>query len=249
MNIINAMIVDDEKKAIVVLRKLLQEYCPEVNIIAEAGRVNDAISLIEIHNPQLIFLDIEMPGKSGFDLLEKISGRNFHVIFVTAHSEFALKAFRFSVTDYLLKPVGIDELKQAIEKVKLLINAYVPDASSVKKAEAPVIRTLRISSTEGVIFVYLEHIIRVEAAGAYSHIYLENNKHYMVSDHLKLLNEYLTPPVFMRIHRSHIINLQKIKEVISKNGLFAEMTDGSLIEVAKRNRADFLKKIHQKPEN
>jgi two-component system LytT family response regulator len=237
---ITALIVDDEEKAVVVLRKLLEEYCPEVKVIAQASRVNKATQLIEELRPQLIFLDIEMPGKSGFDLLENLRERNFHVILVTAHSEFALKAFRFSVTDYLLKPVAPEELLLAVKKVKNFIDA--PLASKVSGSQPAV--TLRIPSTEGVIFVYLEHVIRVEAEGAYSHIHLDNGKHYLISENLKELEEHLDPSVFIRVHRSHVINLKKIKSVIDKHGLFAEMEDGTLVEVARRTRADFLKLIH-----
>jgi two-component system LytT family response regulator len=238
---IDALIVDDERKSIEVLRKLLKEYCPDVNIVGDAARVMPAVQLIEKLHPHLIFLDIEMPGLSGFELLEKIRGKNIHVVFVSAYSEFALKAFRFSVVDYLLKPVGIDELKQAVEKVKALITAYAPELLLNKKSDSPQVQTLRIPSAEGVIFVYLENIIRVEAEGSYSHIYLDNRKHYMISDNLKSLSAYLELPVFVRIHRSHIINLKKIKSVISKQGIMVEMSDGSIIEVAKRNRADFMK--------
>src|SRR5580692_7404342 len=111
---ITALLVDDIEKANVVLRRQLIEHCPEVKIIGEAEDADEAMKKIELHHPQLVFLDIEMEGKDGFDLLEETRERNFHVIFVTAHSEFAIKAFRFSVTDYLLKPVSGSILKQAV---------------------------------------------------------------------------------------------------------------------------------------
>lgn len=236
---IRAIIVDDERKAIVVLRKLLNEYHPEVKILAEASRVTQAIQQIEEHKPELIFLDIEMPGSSGFDLLEEIRGRNIHVVFVTAHSEFAIKAFRFSVIDYLLKPVGVEELREAIHKVKTQIKTLAERSPSASTAA----QTLRIPTSEGIIFVYLEHIIRVEAHGAYSNIYLDNGRSYLVSHYLKSLLEYLTPPTFVRIHRSHVINVEKVKSIVKKDSLFVEMSDGSMLEVAKRNRTEFIKMI------
>lgn len=241
---INALIVDDETKAVVVLRKLLAEHSPEVKILGEASRVDKAIELIQEHKPQLIFLDIEMPGKSGFDLLEKIAERNFHVIFVSAHSEFALKAFRFSVTDYLLKPVGIEELKQAVKKVKDLIDGHSSGHSMQHASEFASIQTLRIPTTEGTIFVYLSNIVRMEAEGAYTNVYVDNGKKYMVSDYLKQVEDLVDPSLFMRVHRSHTINLKKIKKVIDRNGLFAEMEDGALVEVSRRIKSDFLKRIH-----
>lgn len=232
---INAIIVDDEEKSIVVLNRLLKAHCPEVSIVAEVDEVDKAIVAIEKYHPQLIFLDIELAGESGFDLLERIKERNFHVIFITAHSEFALKAFRFSVTDYLLKPVGIDLLKQAIEKVSKLDNTH---------SDATGMQTLRIPSINGMAFAYFKDIVRMEAEGAYTHIYLDNGKHYMSSYRLKQFEEHLDPSLFLRMHRSHLINIKKIKSIVNKDGLFAIMTDGTSIEVPRRNKEEFMKRVH-----
>lgn len=232
---INSIIVDDETKAIILLRKQLKRHCPEVNVVAEAQRIDEAIRLIELNHPQLLFLDIEMAGGSGFDLLEKIHDRNFHVIFVTAHSEFAIKAFRFSVTDYLLKPVNRETLILAVKKVKHLIDISVATST---------IQTLRIPSINGMTFVNITEIIRMEADGPYTHIYTDNDKHYMSSHHLKQFEEHLDSSIFLRIHRSHLINRGKVKSIIDKQGLLIEMEDGMKIVVPRRSKQDIIKMLH-----
>jgi two-component system LytT family response regulator len=235
---INSLIIDDEAKAISLLRKQLTKHCTEVEVMAEAQRIDEAVPLIKLHRPQLIFLDIEMSGGTGFDLLEKIQERNFHVIFVTAHSEFAIKAFQFSVTDYLLKPVNITLLKQAVQRVKNII-----DASTSNIFE----QTLRIPSTNGiVVFTYITNIIRLEADGPYTHIYITDGKHYMSSHNLKQFEEHLDSTLFLRVHRSHLINRNKIKSIIDKQGLQIQMVDGITIEVPRRNKQDVLKLLHVK---
>lgn len=233
---INALIVDDVAKSIVVLRRLLKEYCPEVNIVAESEDVDEALRLIELHHPHLVFLDIEMAGKNGFDLLEESKERNFHVIFVTAHSEFAIKAFRFSVTDYILKPVDSNILKQAVKKVIKLV-----ESSKSVNITGESFQTLRIPSIDGLAFVSFDDIIRMQAEGHYTHIYLVSGKHYLSSYNLQRFEEHLDHDLFLRVHRSHIINQKKIKSLIQIQGLFIEMIDGYRIEVPRRNKEEFLK--------
>jgi two-component system, LytTR family, response regulator len=238
---IKALIVDDVSKSIVVLRRLLNEHCPEVNIIAEAEDVDEALRLIELHHPQLVFLDIQMQGKNGFDLLEESKDRNFHVIFVTAHSEFAIDAFRFSVTDYLLKPVNSDILKQAVQKVIKLVE--LSDAANNTEST---FQTLRIPSIDGLAFVPFDDIIRMQADGHYTHIYTISGKHYLSSYNLQRFEEYLDHDLFLRTHRSHIINRKKIKSLIQSQGLIVQMIDGFRIEVPRRNKEDFLKLLQSK---
>ncbi len=231
---INSLIVDDEVKAIGLLRKQLKRHCPEINVVAEAQNIDDAISMIELYHPQLIFLDIEMARGSGFDLLEKVHIRSFHVIFVTAHSEFAIKAFRFSVTDYLLKPVNRELLVQAVQKVKYLLDVSTSASS---------IQSLRIPSTSGMTFVNITNIIRMEAEGPYTHIYMDNEEHCMSSHHLKQFEVHLDERVFLRVHRSHLINRNKIKTISDKGGLVIEMIDGVTIEVPRRSKQGILKML------
>jgi len=234
---IRSIIVDDEEKAILLLRRQLQKYCPNVEVIGECQRIDEAVKLIESAHPKLVFLDIEMAGGTGFDLLEKIKERNFHVIFVTAHSEFALKAFQFSVTDYLLKPVNRELLIQAVQKVKNLMDV----SASVSASE-----TLRITSTGGVAFLPIVGIIRMAAEGPYTHIYLDGGKHYLTSHHLKQFEEHLDSDIFIRVHRSHLINRSKIKSVVDRQTLHIIMSDGFIIEVPRRSKKEMLEMLNFK---
>jgi two-component system LytT family response regulator len=231
---IKAIIVDDESKGIQILRILIKNHCPDVEVIGWAEDVDEAIELITRMEPELVFLDIEMAGEGGFSLLEKIGQRNFHVVFVTAHSQYAVKAFRYSVADYLLKPVYVVELKQAIEKVKLLMQEQ-----KVMSPDENVETTLRIPLHQGAVFVKMHDIIRLEADGAYTRIFLSGKRTYLTSYNIKIFSEHLDMNLFMRIHRSHIINLNKIKKVIS-DGKHVEMTDDSAVKISRRIRCNFL---------
>lgn len=229
---IRAVIIDDEEKAIILLRKQLARFCPDVEVVAQAQRIPEALHLIDEHRPQLLFLDIEMPGGSGFDLLDNVKDRNFHVIFVTAHSEFALKAFQFSVADYLLKPVNRELLIQAVKKVKKLIDTT---------GSSPTTQTIRINSTDGVVFIPVMSIIRMSAEGPYTHLYVDGGKHYMTSHHLKQFEDNLDSGFFLRIHRSHLVNRTSIKSFHDRQGiLIIEMADGYLVEVPRRNKAEVM---------
>lgn len=234
---IKALLVDDEEKATALLRMKLNEYCPDVEVVGEAEGVNEAIGMIKLQRPDLIFLDIGMVGKTGFDLLEEIGERKFHVIFVTAHPEFAIKAFHYSVTDYLLKPVNNDLLKQSVQKVKKLVE----DADQHDDRASH--QTLRIPSLAGTVFVRLSSIVRMEADGSYTRIYTDEGKVFVGSYRLKMFEEHLDPDSFIRIHRSHIVNKNMINSIVDKDGLFVVMKDGATIEVAKRNRGEFRKRM------
>jgi two-component system LytT family response regulator len=226
---IDAIIVDDVYKAIILLKGLLEEHCPDVHVVATAENVQTALTLIERYKPQLIFLDIEMAGKSGFDLLAEIKQQEFQVVLITAHAEYALKAFRFSVTDYLLKPVDAEELKQAVEKVKKFSNE---DSASMQ--------TLRIPTTNEAIFVNVSNIVRLEAEGHYTHIILDNGKKYVSSYHLKQFEDHLDSRFFKRVQRSHLINRDHIQTVTNRISLFIEMHDGKIIEVARRRKKEVI---------
>jgi len=237
---IKAIIVDDESKGIQILRILIKNHCPDVEVTGWAEEVDEAIELINRTAPQLVFLDIEMAGEGGFSLLEKIGQRNFHVVFVTAHSQYAVKAFRYSVADYLLKPVYVVELKQAIEKVKVLMQEQ-----KVLSTNENIETTLRIPLNQGTVFVKMNDIIRLEADGAYTRIFLPGNRTYLTSYNIKIFEEHLDLNLFMRVHRSHIINLKKVKRIIEGRTLIAELTDGSKVEISRRIKNSFLLKVEQ----
>lgn len=236
---LRAVIIDDEPKAIAVLRRIIENHCPQVEVVAVADEITSAIRVINEHRPQLLLLDVDLTSATGFDLLERIEDRSFHVILVTAHPEYAVKAFRYSVIDYLMKPVDMEELKQAVEKVRELI---VKEAGAQAAGQPQQKQTLRIPSMEGAIFVRMDDILRLEAEGAYTRIYVAD-KRYFSSYNLKHFEDHLDPAQFIRVHRSHVVNLQKVKALHGQGGPVLELVDGSRIPVSRGHKADLLKAL------
>ena len=241
------IIVDDEKGGRESLKKLLERHCPEIEVIATAANINVAREKITALQPDLVFLDIEMPGGSGFDLLEQLSDKSFSVIFITAYDQFAIKAIRFSAIDYLLKPVDPEELKNAVsafvlkhkakdesidDRIKVLMENMQPGNSNKKIA---------LPEQDGLVFVYIKDIIRCYSEGSYTRIILKDKK-ILVSRTIGELDELLTgsDERFFRVHRSHLINLSHIKRYVKGDGGYAVMDDGSEVEISRRKRNEFI---------
>ncbi len=243
-----ALIVDDVENVAESLKQLIVEFCENVDVIGIANSADSAIEIIKTEKPDLVFLDIQMPGKSGFDLLKSFEKVDFSVIFVTAYNEFAIKAVRFGAIDYLLKPVDIDELKDAIERAKikteekteeiknLLSNIQNPGDSN---------NTLIINSEQGYKLIKIAEIIRIEADGNYSFIYTEDGKRAISSKNLKLFEKYLENYDFVRIHNSHLINLAKIDNLNTKEALEVIMTNGEVLPISVRKKQDLIKKFER----
>jgi two-component system LytT family response regulator len=243
-----ALIVDDVENVAESLKQLIVEFCDGVEVIGIANSADDAIEIIKTEKPDIVFLDIQMPGKSGFDLLNSFEKVDFSVIFVTAYNEFAIKAVRFGAIDYLLKPVDIDELKEAIERAKikteekteeiknLLSNIQNPGDSN---------NTLIINSEQGYKLIKIAEIIRIEADGNYSFIYTEDGKRAISSKNLKLFEKYLENYDFVRIHNSHLINLAKIDNLNTKEALEVIMTNGEVLPISVRKKQDLIKKFER----
>jgi len=245
---INAVIIDDEPKNIRILKKMLTEFCPQVDIIAEGRDMQEAKEILTHYKPALVFLDIEMPYGNAFDLLNELMPVSFEVIFITAFNEYALKAFKYSAIDYLLKPVSISELQTAVEKAieristkranyemqNLLQNIGKKDDTKKK---------IGLPSKEGMIFVTAENIIRCEANGAYTYIYTSEQGKIISAKNIKEYEDLLPEAIFFRIHYSHIINLKEIKKYHRGRGGYVEMKDGILIDVAVRRKDEFLSRF------
>ncbi|HEV2483217.1 MAG TPA: LytTR family DNA-binding domain-containing protein [Puia sp.] len=245
---IRTVIVDDETDSRSVLQRLLETYCPQVTVIGAASGVDTALPLIREMNPDLVFLDIEMIHGNGFDLLNELQPIAFQVIFVTAFDEYAVKAFKYSAVDYLLKPVDIEDLQSAVEKTAARIQGKV-DLSPIRTLlqNVGVIQLsqqkMAIPTINGLSFIPINDIIRFEAQGNYTAIFLTNGQTLMATRNIKEYELLLPEAIFCRIHNSHIINMQKIQKYQKGRGGQVIMEDGTAIEVAIRRRQDFLQRI------
>jgi two-component system, LytTR family, response regulator len=242
---IRAILVDDEPKNLNILRNLLKEYCPQVEIVNEASSAEEAITAIQSEKPDLVFLDIEMPYGNAFDILDKLRPVDFEIIFVTAFDEYTLKAFRYSALDYLLKPVNIEELKAAVDKAvsKINLNSLNLKLNNLlsnleTKSKQP--EKIAISSQDGFIFVSINEIIRCEAKGNYTQVFTTDQQKLISSRNVKAYEDLLPSNIFFRIHHSHIINLRFVKRYRRGRGGIVEMEDGAVIEVATRRKSEFL---------
>lgn len=227
-----AIIIDDESIGIKALEVMIERYTPEVKVIATSTDAKTGIGLIEGYEPDILFLDISMPKMNAFELLEKLKFRDFKLVFTTAHREYALNAIKNRAHDYLLKPIDIGDLQQCVANIRKDLD----QAGSERASRS----NLELSVKDGIIFIKRQEIIRVEASGSYAIIYLANDVRHVVSKNLKEIEALLDRRQFYRCHASHIVNLHKVIKMSSHNGLFAQMSDGSMPEISKRNKEEFL---------
>lgn len=246
MEKISAIIIDDERRSREALLALIQNYTTGVEIVGMADDVVSGVELVTKEQPQLVFLDIRMKTGTGFDFLSEVEEVNFQVIFTTAFDEYALKAFKFNAIDYLLKPVGIPELVQAIQKVQ---QAYASE-KEVHRLKELVIQlnrfdehnpTLTVSTENAFEFLEIQSIVSVQAQGAYSVIFLDDGKKHMTSKLLKDFENLLSDYHFFRIHHSHLVNMKHVKRYIKTDGGYVQMKDGTKIPVSRRKRDQFIK--------
>ncbi|HLX65847.1 MAG TPA: LytTR family DNA-binding domain-containing protein [Puia sp.] len=245
---IRTILIDDEIDSIRILQKLLQKYCPQVCVIGTANGVETGATLIREHRPDLVLLDIEMTHGNAFDLLNRLQPVNFHVIFVTAFDNHAIRAIKYSAVDYLLKPVNIGELYAAVEKISgKVTEKNVLDRMTVLldhlgggKLDD---QKMAIPTMNGYLFVSFRDIVRLEAKGPYTVFHLTDGDQVMATGIIKDYEDLLPEALFYRIHNSHIINLNKIKKYQRGRGGFVTMEDDSFLEVASRRKEDFMQKL------
>lgn len=249
---LNAIIVDDEEFARENLRMLIEDYCPEVQLVGAASSAAQARQLIEDQNPDLLFLDIMMPGEDGFMFLQSLESRKFQVIFTTAFRDYALRAIKESAVDYLEKPIDIDELQKAIRKAKevndLKKSNKIPELRLAKILEnialTNSVEKTVIPTKDGLAVVKNTDIIHLEAFENYTTIYLTGGKKYVSSKSIKAFEDKLDPNMFFRVHKSHIINItHHLKELHRTDGNLAVLSDGTQVPVARRKLQEFLDKI------
>jgi two-component system LytT family response regulator len=243
---IATLIVDDEPKNIRILRELLQSYCPQINIIGEANGFHQALELINSEKLDLLFLDIEMPYGNAFDLLEKIMPVNFEIIFVTAFNEYALKAFKYSALDYLLKPVNINELKNAVSKAEQKLNQKNINfqlSSLINNLKKTELQKIALPLLDGLIFVPVSEVTYFHAKSSYTDVHLQNGEIHTTAHTIKDYEDMLSPEIFCRVHHSYLINVNHVKKYSKGRGGLLEMEDGALIEVSIRRKDEFLSRF------
>lgn len=251
-----ALIIDDEDLARENLAMLIAEFCPEIEVIGSAANITDAKKKIEELQPKIIFLDIRMPsGSEGFDLLDAIPEKKFHVIFVTAFKDYAIKAFNANAIHYVLKPVDIEDLRsavvKAVETIKLadinpeVYTAYLTTLKNLSQTLNHNKQTnkVTISHTKGIKIIEDDTILYIEADSNCSVLHFSDGTKYLDTRTLGLYEEILNPDKFFRIHKSVIINLNHLSEYITEDGYFAILKSGQRLPVARNRVSDFLAKI------
>lgn len=247
----NCIIVDDEPTSVIVLRKLLQQFCPEITIVGEAHSGDEAIELIRQHKPDLVFLDIEMPFGNAFDLLKRLPVIDFEIIFVTAFDNYAVNAFKFSALDYLLKPVDIDDLKKAVSKAQQRLkekNFNQRLENFLHNVSQAGTHKIALPTLEGLVFFDTNDIINCTAEGPYTVFNFKDGKNLLVTGTLKEFEEMLPENSFCRVHHSHLINIDHIRKYYKGKGGYVEMTNGKTIEVSQRKKDEFLERFRHNHE-
>lgn len=242
---LRALIVDDEKDAIDVVHNIIENNTDDVIIAGETTDPLDAVNLISRLNPDVLFLDIEMPEMNGFELLEKFPNRNFEVVFITAYDSFAIKAFKAHAVDYLLKPVNVPDLLHAIESVKTRItNKENSQLQKIKNLFNDLYRSnnkkIVIKRNEGIEYVSVKDIIRIEADRNYSTIFIQSGESLIVSKPISDIELELNDETFFRSHKSHLINLTKVKRLSAIRPGEIIMQDNSIAQLSRRKRDEFL---------
>ena len=238
---IKAIVVEDEKMSRETLHRLLEKYCPTVEVVADADGYRKGVEEIRKHNPDVVFLDIQMPDGSGFRLLDELKEISFEVIFTTAFDQFAIKAIKYSALDYLLKPIIPQDLVEAVERVekkkeenarKRMLETS-PESMRLQEERNP---KIVLSTSEMIHVIRVDDILRCESDNYYTYFYFVDGRKLLVSKTLKENEELLSQHNFIRPHKSHLVNIKYIKSYIRQEGGYILMNDGTRIPVSRRKK-------------
>lgn len=240
---IRTILIDDENNALEVLEILLKKYCPNVEILEKCNGGKAGIDAIEKHQPDLVFLDIEMPHINGFDVLTATKNYKYKVIFTTAYNQFAIKAFKFSAIDYLLKPIDFEELKEAVNKISSSENHTTFEENLQKlmsQLQKPKEKRIALPVNNSLQFFDFDEIIRIESESNYSHIFLMDKRKITLTKTLKEVEEKFLGQDFFRVHQSHLINLNHIDKIYKGENAYLVMKDGTQISISRHRKDEFL---------
>jgi two-component system LytT family response regulator len=245
---ITAIIIDDEEKGRMVLKQKLADHCPEITVIAEASNGLEGRDWIEKTSPDVVFLDIEMPRMNGFEMLNSLNEKNFHLIFTTAYDHYAIKAIRFAAFDYLMKPIDIDELKSAVNKMALRKPADVSRQLDIlihnTGKNTKNFNKIAIPTLDGISFFDLDDLIHLDSDSNYTMLHFTQGRKILSAKTLKDFEDQLSDSNFVRLHHSHIVNIHYITKYIKGEGGQVILSNGSVIDVSRRKKVDLLKMIY-----
>lgn len=244
MKKMQAIIIDDEEFNRRNLEELLGTYCPEIEIAGTAPNAREGKLLIEGKKPALVFLDIQMPGASGFDMLDQLKPIDFEVIFVTAFDQYAIRAIRLCAIDYLLKPIDILDLQAAVNRAVVKINGQEPNlalANMIDNTQGKYQEEkIALPSSERLLFVALSEITRCQGDNNYTTVFLQNGDSVLVSKTLKEYEELLSANGFLRVHQSHLVNLSYVRSFEKQDGGYLKMADGSSVSISRQRKQKVL---------
>ena len=240
-----AIIIDDEKQARVSLAHDLSYYCKSIEIIGEADSVKSAVNMIHQLSPDLIFLDVELRDGNGFNILEQIGDKKIKVIFTTAYDKFAIRAFKFSAVDYLLKPIDANELVEAVKKTESIsdeseLKASLKTLVENTKSRQPLNEKIVLHTSEGSQIAKINNIIRLESERNYTKLFFLDEKPLLVAKTLKEFEDLLKEHQFERTHQSHLVNMNQVKKYVNRDGGYLLMTDNSSVPIAQRKKTEIL---------
>lgn len=243
---LRAVIVEDEKHSRETLKNLLEEFCINIKVVGTGSNVEEGVATIKTLKPDVVFLDIELQTGTGFDVLTQVSHLNLEVIFTTAFEQYAIKAVKFSSLDYLLKPIDLEELQNAVEKAQIKKNqiVYKKQLETLMlnlKMQKPEFNRICLSTSDGFEFIEVNDILYCKAEGSYTSFVLKNTEKLLVSKHLKEYENLLLEQNFMRVHNSFLINLKEVKKYVKSDGGYIVMNNGDTANISRSKKDDFIK--------
>ncbi|MBK9452221.1 MAG: response regulator transcription factor [Bacteroidetes bacterium] len=240
---ITCIIIDDETKCVHTLELIIQRHCPELQLLASCDSAESGLEAIRTHRPQVVFLDIEMPKMNGFDMLDKVGKIDFHVVFTTAYSQFAIKAFQYSALNYLLKPIDPDDLIDTVSRIQNLQRPPQQEQIDILletlRRPEPKMQRIALSTHDGLIFVQTTDIMYCQSENNYTWVYLTKGGKHLLAKTLKEFEETLPALDFYRIHNSYLVNLNEIQRFVREDGGYVIMNNGTQITIARARREQF----------